>query len=35
VTRDVPANCIAAGNPAVIIKSWDGQTASWVSARGH
>lgn len=35
VTRDVPANCIVAGNPAVIIKRWDAQMASWVSARGH
>jgi len=35
VTRDVPENCIAAGNPAVIIKKWDGDSASWISARAR
>lgn len=34
VTRDIPANSIAAGNPAGVIKTWNHQSASWVAVRG-
>jgi lipopolysaccharide O-acetyltransferase len=29
VTRDVPANCVAAGNPARVIRRFDGATNEW------
>jgi lipopolysaccharide O-acetyltransferase len=32
VTRDLPANCIAVGNPARVIKLFDSASASWVPA---
>jgi acetyltransferase-like isoleucine patch superfamily enzyme len=33
VTRDVPDFCVAAGNPARVIKSFDWTTKTWVSHR--
>lgn len=30
VTKDVPDNCIAAGNPAVVIKRWDQTSKKWI-----
>ena len=32
VTHDVPANCIAAGNPAKVIRTFNSLTNSWVRA---
>lgn len=29
VNRDVPANCVAAGNPARVIRHWDAETRAW------
>lgn len=29
VTRDVPARCVAAGNPARVIRQWDDATHEW------
>lgn len=29
VTRDVPARCVAAGNPARVLRQWDGSTHEW------
>lgn len=33
VTRDVPANSIAAGSPARVLKRWDPTTHAWVPER--
>jgi acetyltransferase-like isoleucine patch superfamily enzyme len=32
VTRDVPARCVAAGNPARVIRRWDDTTGAWADA---
>lgn len=29
VTRDIPARCVAAGNPARVIRQWDTNTHEW------
>lgn len=29
VTRDIPARCVAAGNPARVIRLWDNNTHEW------
>jgi len=29
VTRDIPAQCVAAGNPARVIRQWDNATHEW------
>jgi lipopolysaccharide O-acetyltransferase len=29
VTRDIPARCVAAGNPARVIRQWDDATHEW------
>lgn len=29
VTRDVPARCVAAGNPARVLRQWDDSTHEW------
>lgn len=29
VTRDIPAQCVAAGNPARVIRRWDDATQEW------
>lgn len=33
VTKDVPAHCIAAGAPAVLLREYDAQALSWVRSR--
>ena len=30
VTKDIPNNCMAVGNPAKIIKKWDENTSNWM-----
>lgn len=32
VTKDIPDGCIAAGNPAKVIKKWNSETLSWERA---
>ena len=34
VTHDIPAYCIAAGQPAKIMKKWDFDNLTWVKYRG-
>ena len=34
VTHDIPAFCIAAGQPAKILKRWDFYNSTWVKYRG-
>lgn len=34
VTRDIPARSIAVGQPARVIKRWDGAAGRWVAVRG-
>ena len=33
VTKSVPAQCIAAGNPARVIKQWDQSSMQWISVK--
>jgi acetyltransferase-like isoleucine patch superfamily enzyme len=31
VTKSIPAQCVAVGSPARVIKQWNGETSAWVS----
>ncbi len=35
VTKDVPEYCIVAGNPAIIIKTYDSKQKKWIRSDHH